>query len=130
MWPLLHTKLLCPVICVKWISMSYQKQEREKRREGGVPEAERGGKEKESGKNEEERAEEFKMRERRGRKDRQETDGRRGKKRMQGAREGNWEWWSAFLMQVSTLLGVGYGRKNAVPTVEHVVPLKAKPLFQ
>ena len=85
------------------------------------------GKEKESGKNEEERAEEFKMRERRGRKD---TGGRRGKKRMQGAREGNWEWWSAFLMQVSTLLGVGYGRKNAVPTVEHVVPLKAKPLFQ
>lgn len=84
----------------------------------------------ESGKNEEERAEEFKMRERRGRKDRRETGGRRGEKRMQGADRRNGEWWSSFLMQVSTLLEAGYGRKNAVPKVEHVAPLRAKPLFQ
>ena len=43
----------------------------------------------ESGKNEEERAEEFKMRERSGRKDRRETGGRRGKKSLQGQERGN-----------------------------------------
>lgn len=93
-----QTSLSC-YLCKVNIHVLPETGEREEKRRGCQRQRE-VGKEEEGGKNEEEGAEEFTMRERRGRKDGGETGGRRGKKRTQGAREGKCEWWSAFLMHI------------------------------